>query len=339
MPHCPDPEDMKTIISDSPAQFRAGLAAAAQVKIPGEPFRCVQGAGMGGSAMAFDLIRDARLSRVPIHVHRNYDLPPRLKAKKPLVIASSFSGDTEETLSAYEAARAQKLPLLGIATGGELAGRCKKHRREGVRFVRIPAEPVSMQPRSATGYMFGIVTRVLDRHGLAVKEAVEAVESLAEPLEKFMETAHKQAERLLPGLRQGTPVIYASERYASVARIFKIKINENAKTPAFWNVFAELNHNEMVGWTQRRGPFHIVFLRDGQEDPRIVKRMDLTRELLCEHGVPSAVVEITGQTLLEKLFCTLLVADWASYELALALGVDPTPVEMVEDFKGRLKDL
>ena len=238
MPHCPDPEDMKTIISQSPAQFCAGLAAAARVKMPGGPFRCVQGAGMGGSAMAFDLICDAGLSRVPIHVHRNYDLPPRLKAKKPLVIASSFSGDTAETLSAYEAARAQKLPLVGIATGGELAGRCKKHKREGVRFVHVPAEPESVQPRSATGYMFGILTRVLDRHGLAVKQAVEEVESLAEPLEKFMKTARKHAKGLLPGLRQATPVIYASERYANVARIFKIKINENAKTPAFWNVFA-----------------------------------------------------------------------------------------------------
>lgn len=335
-----DSRDMESIIRRFPSQFHEGLAAAKGVKVPGGPFKSVQVAGMGGSWMAAALVADGKLASVPIRIHRGYQLPDPLRLEAPLVVASSFSGNTREVLSAYEAARQAGLPLVGISSDGELARRCEKDK---VAFVPIPADPPDMQPRCATGYTVGILTRLLDNHALAAQRAVAAVEALVEPLEEFMETARSRAKRLLPELRQATPVIYTSQRYRTVARIFKIKINENAKTPAFWNVFPELNHNEMVGWTRRHGPFHLIFLRDPEEDPCVLKRMDLARELLGEHGVSSAVVPIEGpslqENLLEKMFRTLLVGDWTSYELALALGVDPTPVDMIEDFKRQLRAL
>lgn len=333
-----DSKDMESIIRRFPGQFGEGLTAAKGVMAPGGPFKSVQVAGMGGSWMAAALVADGNLARVPIHIHRSYQLPDPLRAEAPLVVASSFSGNTREVLSAYEAARQAGLPLVGISSGGELARRCENDK---VTFVRIPADPPDMQPRCATGYTVGILARLLDNSALAAGGAVEAVEALAKPLEEFMDAARDLAKSLLPELRRATPVIYTSQKYRTVARIFKIKINENSKTAAFWNVFPELNHNEMVGWTQAHGPFHVVVLRDAEEYPCILKRMDLAREILGEHGVSSTVVPIEGPSgnLLEKMFRTLLVADWTSYELALALGVDPTPVDIVEDFKRQLRAL
>jgi glucose/mannose-6-phosphate isomerase len=284
---------------------------------------------------------------VPIHIHRSYELPERLPAgTRTLVIASSFSGNTEETLSAYEAARAAGLPLAGVAAGGELEKRCG---RDGVPFVRIPADPPTMQPRNATGYTVGILTRLLARAGLATTETVTAVERLGDYLTAFMKTARERGEALVPKLTDVTPVIYAADRFATVAQIWKIKLNENAKTPAFWNVFPELNHNEMIGWSKtprsRRegrttppGTFHLVFLQAADDHPRVRRRFETTRALLHEQGISASLVPIEGQTVLEQTFSTLLVSDWASYGLALARGVDPSPVPMVEELKKRLKE-
>jgi glucose/mannose-6-phosphate isomerase len=350
MAHPVDTQNMEKIISQSPGQFRAGLEAAKDVKVPGGPFGGVLLAGMGGSWMAGALVRDAKLCRVPIHIHRDYGLPNPIPLDNPLVVASTFSGNTQETLSAYDAARDKGLPIVAITrrrftdpdTGktvdGELAKRSERDAgAHDVSLVRIPADPPTMQPRSATGYTVGILVRLLDRLGLAAEGAVAAMEALEGPLQGFVDPAREHAQRLLPGLAQATPVIYTSDTYATVAQIFKIKINEHAKTAAFWNVFPELNHNEMTGWVERRGPFHLVFLRDADDSPCVLRRMDLAREILSEYGLSSAVVPIEGASLVEKIFGTMLVGEWAAYQLALARGVDPTPVDIVEGFKRRLK--
>lgn len=333
MPHPLDHGDMEAVIVRSPGQLAAGLQAAVGVTVPGGPFSSVLLAGMGGSWMAGALARDAGLARVPIVIHRGYDLPSGV-ARDTLVIASSFSGNTEETLSAYAAARAARLPLLGVAAGGELEQRCTADR---VPFAKIPSHPPTMQPRSATGYTVGILTQVLAQCGLASPDAVATVEALGDRLAAFMDIARARGEALVPPLVSATPIVYASDRWATVARIWKIKMNENAKTPAFWNVFPELNHNEMIGWTAPHGRFHVVLLRDTEDHPQVQKRFDATLTLLREKGISASLVPIEGTTLIEKCFSTLLVGDWASYQLALVLGVDPSPVPMVEDLKNRLK--
>lgn len=327
---------MKTIIEGLPEQFRAGLRAA--VGVPAEvlaktgPIRRILFAGMGGSSMPGALVRDAGLSTVRIDLHQGYELPPGL-AHGTLAVVSSYSGTTEESLSAYTAARQAGTPLVGIAAGGELEKRCTA---DGVPFIKIPSDPPTMQPRSATGYGVGIFTQLLANLGLAAEGAVTAIEGIGPSLTTRMDAVRAQGETLVPLLKDTTPIIYASDRFATVARIFKIKINENAKTPAFWNVFPELNHNEMIGWTNPHGRFHVVLLRDAADHPRMQKRFEVTLALLRERGVSASVVPIEGATLIEKFFATLLVGDWASFTLALALGTDPSPVPMVEDLKKRL---
>lgn len=360
---------MESVIRRWPEQFRAGLRAAASVPADlsreasakwealakAGPFSSVLVAGMGASWMPGGLVQEAGLSTVPISIHRGYGLSDGLSVNT-LVVVSSFSGNTEETLSAYDAAKAARLPLVGIAAGGELERWCAT---DGVPFVSIPADPPTMQPRSATGYTVGILVQLLSRLGLAAPNAVDTVEGLEERLGTFMDTARARGEKIADAITGATPVVYASDRFPTVARVWKIKFNENAKTPAFWNVFPELNHNEMIGWTQSgrpaprslgevgslgegrsnpHGAFHLVLLRDADDHPRVLKRFEITLALLRETGLPASIVPIEGSTMTEKIFSTLLVGDWASYTLALALGTDPSPVPMVEDLKRRLKE-
>jgi glucose/mannose-6-phosphate isomerase len=332
---------MESIIREFPGQFCAGIEAAekalraAKAKgiLPPGPFGGVLLAGMGGSWMSGALVRDAKLARVPILIDRDYGIPDPLHLDKPLVIASTFSGNTEETISSYQVARHKRFPVVGITCGGRLGQLCSE---DGKLWVRIPADPSKMQPRCATGYMVGILARLLEGFGLVREGAVGEVAGLEGPLGAFVEPAREEAQRLLPDLLQATPVIYSSLTYGTVARIFKIKINENSKTAAFWNVFPELNHNEMVGWTKPQGPFRVIYLRDPEDDPRVLKRMDLSKELFAEHALSVVEVAIRGKSFLEKMFRTLQIADWASYELALELGEDPSPVEMIEAFKRRM---
>lgn len=325
---------MEDVITRSPVQLLAGLAAAQHVPLPAESVDAVVVAGMGGSWMAAQLVRDTGLAAVPLFIHRSYGLPGSLRGTS-LVIASSYSGNTEETLSAYDAARSAGHPIVGIAAGGELERRCAA---DGVPFIRIPADPPTMQPRCATLYGVGILTETLARLSLTASDARERIRSLNGFLAASMAAARTRGEALAPAFTACTPVIYASDAYATVARIWKIKVNENAKTPAFWNVFPELNHNEFVGWASSRDPFHLLMLRDPEDHPRILQRMEITTALLRTIGVPATMVPIEGGTRLEKMFSTLLMGDWFSYRLALELGVDPSPVTMVEDLKKRLKD-
>jgi glucose/mannose-6-phosphate isomerase len=195
-----------------------------------------------------------------------------------------------------------------------------------------------MQPRSATGYGVGILTRVLARLELAVDGAVDRIAALRDQLEKRMEAARNLGIEIAGKLKGATPVVYSTEKYANVARIWKIKFNENSKTPAFWNFLPELNHNELIGWTDPHGQFHLVFLSDPEDDPRNLKRQRISQQVLEEKGLTSTVVTMEGEDKVEKMFSTLLVGDWASWALALELGHDPSPVPLVEEFKARMKD-
>lgn len=163
-------------------------------------------------------------------------------------------------------------------------------------------------------------------------EMLRSAESLKAKLAEYEESGQALAKKLVGT----TPVIYSTVRYKSVAMIWKIKINENAKTPAFWNFFPELNHNEMVGFTLPQAKFTVVMLQDPDDHPKNRKRFEVTAGLLREKGVAVEVVEMPGETVFERMFGSILIADFASYYLALEYGQDPTPVDMVEQLKKML---
>lgn len=340
---------MRRVILDFPKQFRAGLYAAERITLPALRLRSpVVICGMGGSASVGDLFKlwmrheYMGFSEYEVIIHRGYGLP-KLETKhfaegmwEPLIVVISYSGNTEEALSAYHAAAQKHLPVIAMSTGGKLKDVTQK---AGTPFVQIPK--TGIQPRSSFGYQFGALAALLKNLGV-MDSKNRHVASLAVSLKpsNFEATGKKLAKNLL-----GTvPVIYASDAWKELAQVIKIKFNEHAKWPAFWNFFPELNHNEMVGFAsltnakpKSLNSFHIVILRDANDHPRTKKRMTLTAQLLKKNGIQTTIVELTGRTILEKIFNALLVGDWAAYHHALLRGVDPSPVDMVEEFKSLMR--
>src|SRR3990167_8725854 len=174
--------------------------------------------------------------------------------------------------------------------------------------------------------------QLLINQGL-IPDTTSELLALAGKLNEHMEHHENQGKELASKIRGKTPVIYSSPKYKPVAMIWKIKINENAKTPAFWNFFPELNHNEMVGYTNPQGNFFIILLKDQDDDSRNLKRYETTARLLSEKGIDSEIIEMEREDAFSKMFSSLNLADWTSYYLALEYKQDPTPVLMVESLK------
>jgi glucose/mannose-6-phosphate isomerase len=289
-------------------------------------------AGMGGSNLAADLLK-IRKPDLDITTHRDYGLPllPKSASKDTLVIASSYSGNTEETISAFKEAIKKKIPVAVVSIGGKLLELAKKYKKP---FVQMP--DLGIQPRSAIGFNIKADLALMSER--VMLREIGNLSKLLKPHE--LERAGKAlAEKLLGH----TPVIYSSVRNFGIAYNWKVKFNETGKIPAFINLFSEINHNEMTGFDVQGSTrelsrnFHFVFLKDVNDNPKIVKRMNITERLYRERGLPVEVVMLSGKDYFHKIFSSLVFADWASYYTALEYGVDPEQVPMVEEFKKLIK--
>ncbi|MBU1015349.1 bifunctional phosphoglucose/phosphomannose isomerase [Patescibacteria group bacterium] len=281
-------------------------------------------AGMGGSHLAADLLKTGKPA-TDLLVHWGYDLPLLIE-KDRLIIASSYSGNTEETLSAFAKAGELGLERAAISTGGKLLEEAKK---AGVPYVELPE---GVQPRNALGYAMRGLFKLMGE-----EEAYEELGKLATILKPG---GYKEVgEELAREIKGRVPVVYSSDRNVSLAYNWKIKFNETGKIPSFSNVFPELNHNEMAGFDakgetkQLAERFHIIFLRDEQDDPRIQKRMAVLEKLLTARGLQITNAPLEGNTKFERIFRSLLLADWTAYFTALQYGTKPEEVAIVEEFK------
>lgn len=330
-----DKSNFRQIILDFPKQLSQPLEFFNQIYLKRRHFDKIILAGLGGSALGGDLLYllknkkypELRLS-LPIFIHRSYELPPDCD-EQTLLICVSYSGNTEETISVFEKARENNIEIAGLCSGGTLAESFLKNQ---IPWVKIPS---GLPPRCALGWQMSGLAKILVGYGLLAQSFLDKLEFLAKSLDAS--ELENEARLLCPKIAQKIPVIYSSEENKALARIMKIKFNENAKTPAFFNSFPELNHNEMAGWTKNFSPFTFLFLKDSDDLPRVQKRMNLTAQILADLGLKSETIEIKGSEPLEKIFKNLIFGDWLSYHLALFYGVDPTPVELVEELKKRMK--
>lgn len=284
--------------------------------------------GMGGSHLAADLLKTWN-PRLEIIVHQDYGLPtvPNDVLKNSLIILSSYSGNTEEVIDAWAKAKEKKLSVAAVAVGGRLLELAKLKK---IPYIQIP--DTGIQPRSALGFSFQALLKLMGE----TKASAEAAQ-LAKVLNPTdYETVGKNLAKRLKGF---VPIIYSSARHAAVANNWKIKFNETGKIPAFYNVFSELNHNEMTGFdaaattrnlTER---FYFLILRDAADQPRIIKRMEVLQRLFLKRGLPVEVIELIGQNSLQKIFSSLILADWAAFYTAEQYGVESEQVPMVEEFK------
>ncbi|MEE2645587.1 MAG: SIS domain-containing protein [Myxococcota bacterium] len=322
--------------------LRAGpaLAAEAAQQLAGFTPRRVILCGMGGSAFPGELTRLVLdPAKVNLEVSRRYQISGAPLGSEDLVIASSFSGNTEETLSALADAKRQGARRVILCAGGRLEAIA---RAEGLPLISLERPFPGFQPRAASGYFIGALVGLLEGIGLAPGGA-ERLAQIADRLSEVVadeEGVRATATEIADQIGERIPVFYAPPPYAeTVAQVAKIKINENAKRPAFWNEVPEFNHNEMVGYTLRSATFAPIFLMDNAAPARSQQRMRQSLQTLREAGVHAAEVSIRfgeGDEPLLRALATLYTFDFVSCILAERDGIDPNPVALVEDFKAAL---
>ncbi|MFH0928119.1 MAG: SIS domain-containing protein [bacterium] len=284
--------------------------------------------GMGGSHLAAGVVK-AVMPELSVTVHRDYGLPAvgASDAKESLFIMSSYSGNTEEVIAGFHEARKKGYDLAVIAVGGELLKLAQKHQ---VPFVKLPN--TGIQPRSALGFSIKALLKVMRQENILKKVGMLAGRLKVKDLEK---TGKKLASQLI----NKVPVVYASTRNREVAYNWKIKFNETGKIPAFSNVVPELNHNEMTGFDvgkksrQLSEKFVFVLLVDDKDDSRVIKRFKVLSKLYSDRSLPVVTVPLTGKTVWERTFNSLIVADWTALALAKHYDLESEAVPMVEEFK------
>jgi glucose/mannose-6-phosphate isomerase len=295
-------------------------------------------AGMGGSGWPAHYLAIWPTLPVPLSLVSDYDLPTYV-GKNTLVIAASYSGNTEETISALQQAKTRTDKIVVMSSGGKLA------EMAGEAGLPYYALPTGGQPRMQTFYFLAAYLDLFVKTGLCTEEKLaelhQAADWLAGQIDSWLPTtptSQNQAKQLSQELVGRSVVVYAGSKLAPVARKWKICLNENAKQVAWWNQFPEFSHNEFIGWTKQPvdKPYAVVDLRSNLEHPRIQKRFEITEQMLSGLRPSPEVVEVKGDTILQQVLWASVLGDFVSVYLAILNNVDPTPVELVEKFKHAL---
>ena len=337
-----DPEGMIERIKELPAQCKQAWQAAMDFNLPPHYANVdkVVILGMGGSAIGGDLVRSLAQSelKVPVIVYRDYALPPFVDVRT-LVIASSYSGNTEETLSAFEAALGAGYKKLAITTGGRL--------QELAKAENIPVFKINYQsqPRAALGFSFLPALCFMQRLGFIgdktadVTETIQLLEQLSTRLDEKSPLKRNPAKQLARRLYGRLPVIYGAGITAEVAHRWKTQINENSKAWGFYECFPELNHNATVGFPLPKeiaSRVRVIMLKSPDFSNRIKLRYEVTGELLKQAGVAYETVDSEGKSPLAQMMGLIMLGDFMSYYLALLYKVDPTPAKAISYLKERL---
>lgn len=313
--------DFKKIIIDSPNQFKTGFEIAKDLKIDGS-FKNIIFCGMGGSIIPAEILFTL-FPELPnsFHIHRDFSLP-LWASKNGLVICISWSGNTTETISSYEAGKKLGAKTLVITKGGKLG---KSAKSNNDLLIILPQEDIP--PRNGVGYMTAALLTFLTNSGM-----IEFQLSQLPDLEGLNPNGfEKKGEELAERIGNRTPLIYSSFQNRFLASFWKIKFNENSKAHAFWNHFPNAAHNEIAafGWDN----FFVIFLKDDKDGLEQQKKISIAAKLSEENGIPYETVELKGKTRLEKIFNNYILSDWVSYFLAKNRGVEPTKTELIERFK------
>jgi len=299
-------------------------------------------AGLGGSAIGGDLVRSYLLSKssVPFAINRTYNLPGFVN-EKTLVIVSSYSGSTEESLSMFDEALKCGAKIICVTTGGKLADLAKQHN------LPIIILPTGFQPRAALAYSFVPVLMTLEKIGFtsgeaaSINDAADTLDTLAKEYGSNNLTDSNHASSLAHTLLARIPVIYsANDIYDTVNIRWRGQIQENAKHVAFGNVLPEMNHNEINGWDfphTMQDKFQVIFLRSPQDEhSQVTKRFEILHSVLLGKGVEVKEFTAQGNSVVARMFSLIALADWTSYYLALLEGVDPSPVPVIMQLKSKL---
>ncbi len=335
-------EKMMGYLYELPDQFQNSLGLKFDfIEQYKKVYRNVVVTGLGGSAIGGDILRNyaAKQASIPVVVNRDYNLPAFV-GPDTLVFAVSYSGNTEETLEAYQKAVNRGADVIVLSSGGKLS---EYARRDNKAVIQVPTGFV---PRAAAAWLFAPVVLLLGQMGILsgiedeIKETVEILKQLRESLNPTLDVPINIARVIAGKTRGNFPVIWGTTGVSEVAaQRWKAQINENAKSPAYYNVFPELNHNEIVGFEVpqdllRRQVY--IILRDNGDNERIKKRIEISKTIIKDQVKHIIEVSSRGESYLARVFSLIYVGDYASVYLALEYGINPTPVKMIDYLKEQL---
>ncbi len=301
--------------------------------------------GMGGSAISGDLLKSYAQTRfsLPIFVNRSYHLPKWVN-KHTLVLAQSYSGNTEETLSAFKIASEKKAAIIGISSGGKLESYCQKR---SIPHLKIPA---GFPPRTALAYLFFGSLLSLQEIGIwqhrfdtAINESIEVTKQQIAHLDIHTPTPENQAKTIAQQLHETIPQIYGWDLYQPIARRWTTQINENAKTISTYASVPESNHNDIVGWAgdqKHTKQFSCILFRDKQKETlQLSTRFNFMKKLFSTAAAHTIEVPVQGKKDLTKMMYLLQLGDFISYYLAQLREIDPTPVMIIDQLKQELDQI
>jgi glucose/mannose-6-phosphate isomerase len=339
-----DVSGMYNLIKSFPEQASDAveIARASKIRLSSSRIKNVIITGLGGSAIGGDILRSYAADQigVPVLVNRSYTLP-QFVGNNSLVVVSSYSGGTEETISAYAMARKKGAQILVISSGGKIGETAAKLHHD---WIKIPG---GLPPRAALGYSFFTMLTVFQNVGLLkskpaeIKETLGLLKRLSDEYSDYGK--NPQPLWLAEQLMNMLPIVYSStERIDAVNLRWRGQISENAKTVAYGNFFPEMNHNEIVGYSTLRdilSRFVVIFLIDKGDHPRVAARFNFVKEIIRPYCSDVIEIESQGKSLLARTFSLIHLGDWTSYYLAIKKNVDPTPVSNIDMLKKSLSEV
>ena len=324
---------MKELVKRFSTQLREALEIAQryQFKTQKVAFSNILLTGLGGSGIGGTIVQDAVRNQlaIPFTINKEYGLP-HFTGSKTLVIVSSYSGNTEETVAALEEAIKRGATIVCITSGGKVAELAEAHNFDCIML------PGGMPPRSCLGYSLTQVLAILVHFSLIPASHLEEIGEAASLLDREEGDIQTRAADLAGFLKGKIPVLYSAASLEGVAIRFRQQLNENSKMLAWHNVLPEMNHNELVGWRDDASGLAVVFLRNSSDYDRVQKRIELNKQVIEQHGCSHTDIFSKGETYWEKAFYLIHLTDWSSVLLADLRGVDATEVKVIDHLKGEL---
>lgn len=327
---------MDKLIADFPQQLLDALAIGNQIDLKGDysQIQNIVVAGMGGSGIGANFVGAICQDQLqkPFFVHKGYELPAFVN-QHTLLIASSYSGNTEETLISVETAQARGAKILCIASGGALIAFAKQHNFD---FVQLPNH--GAPPRACLGYSLVQQLCILQKLGWINIDVSAEMQATAALLRQEQDNIKLRAQRIAPLLDDKMPVIYACERMETAAVRLRQQLNENAKILCLHHSIPEMNHNELVGWRHQAPQFAVIFFRSDYDLPRNRIRTNINKEIIGHFSNTIVEIHCKGDSFIQQALYATHIGDWLSWELALRRQIDSMEVRVIDFLKSQLAE-
>ncbi|HRP90588.1 MAG TPA: bifunctional phosphoglucose/phosphomannose isomerase [Edaphocola sp.] len=330
-------KEMKYYVQHYPQYLSEGLSIGTQVKIRKEnykfPIQNIVITGLGGSGIGAEMVQDylAPSLNIPIVIGKNYHLPNFIN-ENSLVIVSSYSGDTEETLTAFKEAKDKNAQMVCVTSGGKLKDLAESNNLD---IVLLPG---GIPPRACVPISFSQILFVLNQLDLIGNDFIEEIENARLLIEKENQNIQEEAKNIAQDILGKIPVIYGNQCVQSVLTRWRQQLNENSKILAWERVLPEMNHNELVGWKDKNEDLSVLFLHTGFESQAIKNRFDICKEVVGAKASNIINIYAKGDSFLSVALYLTYLGDWLSVYLADLRGVDAVEVEVINYLKKSLSE-